>query len=416
MSSVIKSIRRSVFVLLSASSFMSMLAVLPAMAADNFIGYKTKVPDASPLTSGSVVNGKVTFQMRNLTKGKFPDAQVFWAILGAEPGTGRMVHVKSDGSVVPLSEADISTNIGGVGYANYSYRMSEVPTISIPEGKYIDAARVYLSLGKPMYIKVVGGGGVTRFGGPDMANPSDPNYQTYWDFVEFTYDTSGMWANITRVDMLGFPTTIQILSKDGVNNNSVLGETESRESIWAAYDKSVPAAFKSAKSEYRIVAPGKADLKAGGAYSKYLDPYIDSVWDYYKSNGVTFMVDKKAVYGRVNGDKFDFNTPWGSASITKPTTAQVVDCAGPLGGGDKPTSMLVPVLCRAFNRTLFKEVDGSNWDNPHNYYKTAPTNYYSKFVHDHSINGLTYGFAYDDDQSGILTSKSPQVLIMSVGW
>jgi len=387
-----------------------------ASAYQEIPGYKTNIPSPSPSSSGPSAAGKVTLQLKNMTQGKFANSQLYWAILGVNPLTGQMVHLDSGGNLVPVSSSDISQNINGVGYANYSYSLDKVPTISFPEGMFIDAARIYLSVDKPLMIKVVGEGAASRFGGPDMANPSDPNYQTYWDFAEFTYNSGGMWANITRVDMLGFPVTIQIISGSGQDNNVVLGETESRADIFKSYCSSVPAAFKSAKSKYRIVAPGKADLKAGGKYENYLAPYIDSVWSYYQTHDIKFYVDKQIVQGRINGNTFDLTTPWGATSIAKPTTAQVVDCSGPLGGGDKPTSMVVPVLCRAFNRGLFKDVDFNSWGDPGTYYKGSPTNYYSKFVHDHSINGLTYGFAYDDDQSGILTSNSPKTFIIGIGW
>ncbi|WP_039790882.1 beta-1,3-glucanase family protein, partial [Paenibacillus riograndensis] len=60
----------------------------------------------------------------------------------------------------------------------------------------------------------------------------------------------------------------------------------------------------------------------------------------------------------------------------------------------------------------------SNWNNVANYYKAAPANYYAKFWHDHSINGLAYGFPYDDvnGQAAYLEVGDPKGLIIRVAW
>ena len=62
-----------------------------------------------------------------------------------------------------------------------------------------------------------------------------------------------------------------------------------------------------------------------------------------------------------------------------------------------------PASCAAINR----HVSGADARNPDKYYLTPPCNYYSKFMHDHSLNGKAYGFAYDDfnQQDTLLVSR-----------
>jgi hypothetical protein len=73
-------------------------------------------------------------------------------------------------------------------------------------------------------------------------------------------------------------------------------------------------------------------------------------------------------------------------------------------------------LCAALNRHVAG--NASQWATSSAYYSAAPTNYYSQFWHAHSINGLTYGFPYDDvdGYSSSLIGTNPTVATITVGW
>ena len=55
------------------------------------------------------------------------------------------------------------------------------------------------------------------------------------------------------------------------------------------------------------------------------------------------------------------------------------------------------------------------------YYQSAPTNWYSAFVHQNEVDGKGYAFSYDDvnpegeNQSGVVADSNPQVLTVVVG-
>ncbi|CAF2948244.1 unnamed protein product, partial [Rotaria sp. Silwood2] len=93
-------------------------------------------------------------------------------------------------------------------------------------------------------------------------------------------------------------------------------------------------------------------------------------------------------------------------SNNKYTTQQILLCNGPLAEQ--------PEISSSLNRHVFQ----GNTKDVSQYYKSAPANYYSKFWHDHSIDGLAYGFPYDDynGQASYLETGDPKALIIRIGW
>ena len=90
-------------------------------------------------------------------------------------------------------------------------------------------------------------------------------------------------------------------------------------------------------------------------------------------------------------------------------TSDIFGCAGVLAAD--------PTNCAALNRHV-RQLDPSQYSNPAAYYQAAPANYYAKFWHDNAINGLAYGFPYDDyaGQSSFISHGSPQWLDVAVGF
>jgi hypothetical protein len=75
-----------------------------------------------------------------------------------------------------------------------------------------------------------------------------------------------------------------------------------------------------------------------------------------------------------------------------------------------------PTMCAALNRHT-AQLPANQQQVPANFYQAAPANYYAKFWHDNAINGLAYGFPYDDvaGQSSFISHGSPQWLEIAVG-
>jgi hypothetical protein len=201
----------------------------------------------------------------------------------------------------------------------------------------------------------------------------------YWDFIEFTVGPDVFNGNTTRVDGFGLKIAMRLHAHDGYDTS--VGEnyatfSESRTATFQRFIDSVPTEFKELAQDqapYHIPSPGNDPaFRTGGQYANYWSSYASSV-------GV--------------------NEPAGN----------IFGCAGSLASNAGE--------CAALNRHV-AQLPQSQWSDPSQYYKAAPANYYAKFWHDNAINGLAYGFPYDDyaGQSSFISHGDPQWLEVAVGW
>ena len=73
-----------------------------------------------------------------------------------------------------------------------------------------------------------------------------------------------------------------------------------------------------------------------------------------------------------------------------------------------------PTICAGVNRGV--DPNSADAKNPDKWYLKMPYNWYSKFMHIHSINDFAYGFAYDDvyAQSSFIVSNHPRTMIIAI--
>ncbi|MFF7334831.1 beta-1,3-glucanase family protein [Streptomyces sp. NPDC008150] len=201
----------------------------------------------------------------------------------------------------------------------------------------------------------------------------------YYDFIEFTVGNNVFNGNTTRVDAFGLKLAMRLHAKDGYDTE--VGENratfaEDRTTTFQRFTNAVPDQFKvlaQSQAPYRIIAPGSdPSFRAGGVNANYFTSYAQSV-------GVTAA------------------------------TSDIFGCAAALAGN--------PTMCAALNRHV-ATLPAAQQADPAQYYKAAPANYYAKFWHDNAINGLAYGFPYDDvaGQSSFISHAAPQWLLVAVGW
>ncbi|MFK0168622.1 beta-1,3-glucanase family protein [Streptomyces sp. NPDC090306] len=201
----------------------------------------------------------------------------------------------------------------------------------------------------------------------------------YYDFIEFTVGNNVFNGNTTRVDAFGLKLAMRLHAKDGYDTE--VGENratfaEDRTTTFQRFTNAVPDQFKvlaQTQAPYRIIAPGSdPSFRAGGVNASYFTSYAQSV-------GVTAA------------------------------TSDIFGCAAALAGN--------PTMCAALNRHV-ATLPAAQQADPAQYYKAAPANYYAKFWHDNAINGLAYGFPYDDvaGQSSFISHAAPQWLLVAVGW
>jgi len=378
-------------------------------------------------STGGTWNKQTTFNIVNGTNNAYDNAHVFWAIIGKDWTSGKFVWVNASGQLIPMSTADNGAlTKNGVGYTNYFHSIAQAGSVTIPP---INSARLLLSVGSPMYIRVNQDvNGNIGYAGANIDNPSDPNIDVTFDFAEMAIlPDTGFYGNTTRVDQFGFPVRLRLQGLDGYDQT--VGETATRASLFSAWASSVPAQFaglaQAPYSPYRIVAPAHGSFGTSGANAHYLDSYIQGLWTKYASQTLTFTDQQGTFTGHVVNGQFQFTDGKGTYTIQRaPTTQEALlgngvlnDATGQTPGtaGYDKQLQIQAQMCAAINRHIVE--DPAHWYTP-SYFYANPSNSYSKFWHDHSVNALSYGFAYDDvgGFSSSLHTEKPTIATVTVGW
>lgn len=368
-------------------------------------------------------NGLTKFNVVNNT-GK-PDNQVYWAIIGKDWNTDQFVHVDLNGALIPMSEGDNVVPKNGRNYANYFYSLAQIKSITIPA---INSARLLMSVGSPMYIWVNKDiNNKIGYAGANIENPDDANIDVLFDFGEFAIlgkdkSLQGIFINTTRVDHFGFPVQLNVTGLDGFNQTVGESLTETRDQLFARFITETPAPFhglaQAPNAPYRIIAPAHATFQTGGPNADYLKGYIDQVWEQYRHQPLILNLHNgwPTFTGNVVGDTLVFTDGLGSYRINgKPTTSMAMlgngvldDATGATGLIRDKQLQLQAQVCAALNRHV-AHLDGEKWHNSAFFYPEGEVaNYFTKFWHDHSLNGLAYGFSYDD-----VGSYSPSIYTWS---
>jgi len=380
-------------------------------------------------STGGTWNKQTTFNVVNGTNNAYDNAHVFWAIIGKDWTSGKFVWVNAAGQLIPMSTADngaLSKN--GVGYTNYFHSIAQAGSVTIPP---INSARLLLSVGSPMYIRVNQDvNGNIGYAGANIDNPSDPNIDVTFDFAEMAIlPDTGFYGNTTRVDQFGFPVRLRLQGLDGYDQT--VGETATRASLFSAWASSVPAQFaglaQAPYSPYRIVAPAHGSFGTSGANAHYLDSYIQGLWTKYASQTLTFTDQQGTFTGHVVNGQFQFTDGQGTYTIQRaPTTQEALlgngvlnDATGQTPGtaGYDKQLQIQAQMCAAINRHIVQ--DPAHWTTSSLFYPAgSAANWYSKFWHDHGLNGLSYGFSYDDvgGFSSSLHTAAPTTATVTVGW
>lgn len=370
-----------------------------------------------------VRSDRMFLQLNNKTNGKYRDDQIYWIVIGRDKDH-QICYLDTQGNLIKASESLNTIEKNGRKCANIAHSLAEASYVYLPD---IESGRMYLSYGEPVYITFNNdAAGNVGYAGPDLNNPSDPNSDVLFEFAEFTVTNKEYWGNTTRVDFFSFPVVTRLVGQGGFDNrpgdydvyDKTVGDIGTRDEVFAAYKASAPAIWKTLVNEDRIMAPCKSTFNEGQIYGNYFDAYIDEFWNKYSNETLVFKCDAGTFRGKVSGDHMVFTKDGdgGTYNVYKPTTQDVLEGKGNFNRGNSTELVIEAQLCAAFNRGV--ATDPANYQNPSAYYKNNTYNYYSAFLHQHSVNNLAYGFCYDDvnDQSTLLHYTNPTALVIDLKW
>ncbi|KAJ6017756.1 hypothetical protein N7451_001135 [Penicillium sp. IBT 35674x] len=300
-------------------------------------------------------------------------------------------------------------------------------TVTIP---HLAGARLWFSRGATLTFYLNPGPALVE---PSSSNPSDPNYDIYWDFCEFTWNSAELFVNISMVDFFCLPIALAL------ENTS--GTTQTVEGLPAGALDTVCSALKTQNNtdgagwDQLVITTGGANLRAvspntgitlnSSLFSTYFDSYVDQVWSKYTSE--TLTVDTQASAGSltatVSNGTLNFSS--GSISYAQPTSAAIFsNSSGSFAvSGDSTKDAITARLAAAFNRsTLLIDTNQPDGEVVSNYYSNSITNHYARICHATALDGRGYAFPYDDvgpsggvDQSGSVSDGSPKLLTVTVG-
>jgi hypothetical protein len=385
----------------------------------------SQAPLAPAVTAVAGQAGSFPMLFQNNTGGRWSNSQIYVTMLG-QTAPGQWSYVKPDGNAVHIdhAEADASGHLTkeGVNYPNMSFNLAQLTNATMEVPADFQGGRAFVSLGSPMYIAVSPDN--KGWAGPDPNNPRDPNSDVYYDWYEFTYRYGQVHygGNPTQVDMFGFPITARV-QQSSTNFNQLQGISLSRADVYDRYKQQVGNAFQPLEETYRILSPRTSKtFGPDGNEANYFTGAINRTWAYYSTHPFTLGLPGEDFQGTVRGDQLDFTLNGKTPShLNKPTSTDVAQCSGTLArsGMSVVELRLGALFCAAFNRGV--AMDTSQWSAPADYYTSGVYNDYAKFYHSVSVNGLAYGFAYDDifDQSSVSilpNNNPPSQVTIGVGW
>ncbi|MDF2457569.1 MAG: Glucan endo,3-beta-glucosidase precursor, partial [Cytophagaceae bacterium] len=431
------------------SSFKKALKSMKNQLLYSTIRKYTLVVMALFFSTLSYAQTPIPFEIKNTSD--YPDGEVFVAIVGiVDPGrhvwidmkTGQQRDMSPSYNTVqgPMYNGNKGPGTNGM-YANCFTKLSDIPNKKINlQGIY--GCRMFISVKSQLYFYFFGATGAqVGYTSPSHTDPTDPNKGIKYEIIELTYNQYGFWGNTTRVDSYQYPMGLELAGNDGSLKKT--GELKSHNQIISDFRASVPTEFQSCydPATTTILFPTKtkdwADGTIGtmpnrGPYVDYMQPYIDAVWNKYRNEDLIFSAGDAGVFrGRVSGNQLTmtcisggFNGRVGIVQ-NKPTTQEALEGKGVFDRrvNDGTVDLVVQAqLTAAFTRhmiSLNANPGQQNWSNPNTYYAAGPCNYYAKFWHrkDISLDGLSYGFAYDDvfEQSATLHNPSPKSVLVLFG-
>jgi hypothetical protein len=297
-------------------------------------------------------------------------------------------------------------------------------TVKIPQ---MAGGRIYFSIDAPLAFFLNNSNGELGLVEPSVANPTDPNINVNWGFCELTLDKDQVFANISYVDFVSIPIALSLQTASGKVQHVLGMPVDGLDKICTKLREQAERDKKS--WDKLVVSRNGKNLRAlspnleEALFTGYYEQYTQRVFDKFASTNI--LVNTQAGAGTVSGGTVNGELVFSGNVFARPSTADIFSCnTGPFSI-DKDTNdtrkAIIPRLAAAFNRSTL--LGGSHHPSRlQTFYKTDPTNHYSRIVHEGNLDHKGYAFAYDDvapadgiDQSGEVDAGDPVLLTVSVG-
>ncbi|MFG1477580.1 beta-1,3-glucanase family protein [Xanthobacter sp. V4C-4] len=294
---------------------------------------------------------------------------------------------------------------------NYGFSFSgKTMQVQIP---MLQSARVYVSFCAPVLLTVSSGTPAA----PDGWTPGSTNFNTQFDFVEYTWTPSTgpggstqIWVDTTQVDAFGLPIRTTLAGTPYGKPTRLVGGFDSPtagNSIIAALRKAgAPWSnliVSSKNRPIRLISPVHAmALETSSPYyfdEKYWDSYINTVFNTYSKGRTSFTIDTGgAAYTGVVRNNQMYLTPKNGDPATvfgKPSSQYLWgNGVPPVRGGN--VAALQKYIQAAFLRSTFLTNPNLSDCSGAAPYTAAPVNQYSKVIHQFAYQQEAYTFPYDD--------------------
>jgi hypothetical protein len=385
---------------LAACSPLASHAPIPGVAENLEHAHRRRGTSAPPTLGTALLN------FANASG--YPNSDVYYAVWGQDYTSAAQWWYLKNGT--------LSLTQQGSGTSMFTqYQIGQ--TITLP---LLQSGEIWISIGKPLEINVVSNGVAPATPVIFVSPPSsDPNYYTLFNQIEFTYAQTGAFLNVdtTAVDIVGLPLQFMLTGKGGTQGpyGLIKGTLPRLFADMASHPCFDQLLVKEGSNVIRAIAPNHG-ISLGLFPADYLDGYIDLCWNYLAQTGNAMTVSYPAgtpcggwvagtAVGSVKNGLLRFKPGKGSSftafSIPQPTTYDAIGCTGVFVpstcGGNSVAGSILAVVAAGINRTsLISSATQPQCDSS-TYYRNPQTNFYSKAIHDFSVQGKGYGFAFDDD-------------------
>lgn len=406
------------------------------------------------LLSSVMTYAQEAFPVQIDNPSEYSDEELYVAIVGEDLSAVPGVHVWVDmltGQQYPMNRSyntmpgpvyEGNRNPDGTAmYADVFTKLSDIPDRTVLLNP-IQGCRIFISVGEPLYLFFHGATGDPKgYSSPNHTDPTDPNKGIPYEIIELTYNQYGFFGNPTRVDSYKIPIGMELFGADGYQKK--VGEIATHEYIVNQFLETAPEEFLGCvnPSTGEISAPSKTEPFADGSigtmpdvgpYVDYMKPYVDAIWEKYAQEDLIFDSGDAGTWkGRVIGGALELtsiSTAFEGRTgiiVRKPTTQEVFEGKGVLDNvvQDATTDLLVQAqICAAINRHVVDittpNIGLQDWSKEEDYYQELPYNFYAKFWHDRaiSVDGLSYGFAYDDVWGYSPSLHTPEPTLMKISF